>query len=412
MSETPARPEEAPTQDQTHAVHDRPPAPTEHQPASATRAPEPVPAPQPAKDRPFRRGFGLGFGASLGVGVVVTVLSIISSLIAAATLFSLAGAMKNANTASVQPLKTVWGAQTAKHTLRQIDISGTILTDPSEGSLFVQGTYGYEVADMIDKLGAGDADGLVLRLSTPGGTITGSKAIADAVKRYQDRTGKKVFAFVSGLSASGGVYSMAGADKIVADYGSMVGSIGVLFGPFVEYKDVKAIEGGLAGGGVTTTGGIKEYYLTQGRGKDVGNPFRAMTDEERKLFTAGLAGEYDAFVNHVSTNRKIPAQTIKDVLGAHLFSGQQAIQNHLIDAVMGRDDAYRAAADLAGVAAADTKVVTAERPGPLASLLGADSRVFGQAPALAAGAKPSARVCGASPTVLVYSGSLASACNG
>lgn len=405
MSETPARPEDAPTQDQTPAP------PIEHQGAPAPRVVEPA-AVAPGKDRPFRRGFGLGFGASLGVGVVVTVLSIIGSLIAGAMLFALAGAMKNANTATVQPLKTVWGAQTAKHTLRQIDISGTILTDPSEGSLFVQGTYGYEVADMIDKLGAADADGLVLRLSTPGGTITGSKAIADAVKRYRDRTGKKVFAFVSGLSASGGVYSMAGADKIVADYGSMVGSIGVLFGPFVEYKDVKAIEGGLAGGGVTTTGGIKEYYLTQGRGKDVGNPFRAMTDEERKLFTAGLSGEYDAFVNHVSTNRKIPAQTIKDVLGAHLFSGQQAVQNHLIDAVMGRDDAYRAAADLAGVAAADTKVVTAEKPGPLASLLGADSRVFGQAPAIAAGAKPSARVCGASPTVLVYSGSLASACNG
>ena len=70
------------------------------------------------------------------------------------------------------------------------------------------------------------------------------------MRRCLDATGKPVVAYVSGISASGGMYAMAGADEIYADHGTLIGSIGVIFGPFVTYNDVRAIDGGILGGGV------------------------------------------------------------------------------------------------------------------------------------------------------------------
>ena len=135
-------------------------------------------------------------------------------------------------TASSSPVtETVWGEATPTSRLIAVPVTGVILGGASDGATFGGSTYGYEVADTIDALEADDADGLILELNTPGGTIYGSRAIADAVERYQERTGHQVMAHVQGMSASGGVYAMAGADQIVADHGSLVGSIGVVMGP-------------------------------------------------------------------------------------------------------------------------------------------------------------------------------------
>ena len=162
-----------------------------------------------------------------------------------------------------------------------------ILADSGDGSTLTGGTYGYEIASQLDALKSEDAAGLLLLVNTPGGSINGSKAMADAIERYQQRTGKKVVVHVQGMSASGGMYAMAGADEIIADYGSLIGSIGVIFGPFEQYKDVKATTGTLFTEGYVTTGGIEYGYLTEGKDKDFGNPFREMRAEERAVLQAG-----------------------------------------------------------------------------------------------------------------------------
>jgi protease IV len=370
----------------------------------------PARAPQMARPvrppGPFRRGFGLGAGAGAGAGlsvlVVGTVLSLVTGLILAGV-----GLAVSANP-SDPAVVTVWGSPSATKTLRAVDVKGPILTDVDGGALLSGGTYGYEVARMIDNLDADDAEALVLRISTPGGTITGSKAIADAIDRYKQRTNQLVFAHVQGLSASGGMYAMAGADDIRADHGSLLGSIGVIFGPFARYRDVTAIDGGLFGGGVTTSGGIEQFYLTQGRGKDVGNPYRDFTAEERAILTTGLENEYAAFVRHVSVNRGIPAEAVRDDLGAHLYDNATAEQKQLIDGTMGVDEAYRHFATAAGLDPASTRVVAATRPSALLSLLGSERRVPGQALPVeqVPGVRPitAAALCGPGTTVLVYSG--------
>ncbi|PID53539.1 MAG: signal peptide peptidase SppA, 36K type [Micrococcales bacterium] len=374
----------------------------------------PAPVTPPRERGGFRRGFGLGAGAGLGAGLMLLILGVVGALISGLMFVGLAGAAANTNTAENQPIDHVWGEEGATSTLRVVEVNGPILGSKGDGAGLDIGTYGYEVADMIDELDKDDTDGLILELNTPGGTIYGSRAIADAVSRYQDRTGRKVMAYVRGMSASGGMYAMAGADEVIADHGTFVGSIGVIAGPFQRYRDVTAIDGTLLTPGITTKGGIERQYLSKGKGKDFGDPFRDMTAEEKATFMAGLDDEYNAFVNHVSRGRDISAQVIKDDLGAYIFGAKQAKQKGLIDEELGREEAYRHAAELNELNPSDTKVVKARTPGFLQQLLGAESRVFGSAPAVVPQEGQPARVtsviCVGEPLVLAYHGDLADAC--
>jgi protease-4 len=351
----------------------------------------------------------VGLGASLGAGIGLAIVGVGSTVVLVLALVGLASGAGDADT-SAPVTETVWGQETAEGRLLSIPVTGVILGGESDGATFGGSTYGYEIADTIDDLDAGDADGLILEMNTPGGTIYGSRAIADAVERYQERTGHQVMAHVQGLSASGGVYAMAGADQIVADHGSLVGSIGVVMGPFQRFRDVTGIPGTLLEPGVTTEGGITEEYVSRGRGKDLGNPYRDMTPEERAVLGRGLDREYAEFVEWVSSARGIPAQTVVDELGAFVFDGQTAVDLGLVDRVLGREEAYRHAAEMNDVDPDDTRVDRVTGPGLLESLLSAHSPAGG--PAATAPEPGLSTVCTGAPLVLAFHGELSAACTG
>lgn len=344
------------------------PPPRPYAPAVANRTPG------------FRSGFGLGTGIGLGLMLGAVVLSIVSGLFAIAVAGILVrGITPDGASTSLSPL---WGAAGAKGRLRAITVSGTILTSPGEGGLLASGTYGYEIAQQLDELTADDAAGVVLLINSPGGSVTGSRAISDAVERYRTRTGLPVLVHVEGMSASGGVYSMVSATEITADHGSMIGSIGVVLGPLKEYRDVVAVGSTLTTPGVTTTGGITQRYVTAGTGKDIGNPYRPATEEEIATLQTMVDGEYNHFVQHVSKNRNIPEETIRG-FGAAVYNADDAVSKGLIDRVMGREEFFRHAATTAGLDPDDTVVETVRAPSALESLLGAE-RAWGVSPALRA----------------------------
>lgn len=187
-------------------------------------------------------------------------------------------------------------------------------------------------------------------------------------------TGKPVIAFVEGLAASGGVWAIVGANKIYADYGSLVGSIGILGPTLSFYNQPIATQGGLFGGGVTTRSGIEQVVISAGRGKDLGNPFRRPSPEEIQLLKSGVETEYKNFVNHVATTRKIKPEVIRNQMGAMIFDNQQAQKFGLIDGTLGQKAALEQLAIEAKVAG-NFQVV---QPQPTASpilrqLLGAQS---------------------------------------
>ncbi|MFT3832962.1 MAG: S49 family peptidase [Micropruina sp.] len=403
---------------------DQSPTPASHEGAAPMPAQQPptVPQPQlqpvfapppPPRERSFRRGFGLGAGAGLGAGGMLLVLGIVGSLVTA-LIYGAALAAVASNTAGprIAGLETVWGASSATpaQTVLAIPIEGPIMADGGDGFALTTSTLGYEIARTLDELKSEDAAGVVLLMNTPGGTINGSRAIADAVERYQSRTGKKVVAYVRGMSASGGMYAMAGADKIIADHGSLIGSIGVIFGPFVRYKNVVGTSGSIVESGVTTTGGITQEYLTQGTGKDFGNPFRDMTPQERERMMAGLANEYDAFVDWVSKQRGIPAATIKDDLGAYIYDGRTAIAKKLIDAQLGPDEAFRDAVQLMGLDAATARVAQRKAATALEQLLGASSRIYGYQVVAPQGTRASSLICAGAPQPLLWHGPVTAIC--
>ena len=366
-------------------------------------------APPQAEKGGFKRGFGTGVGVGLGLMAGFVVLSIVGGLFALISLGMLLSSITKDGAST--SLERVWGTEGASGHLRAIRISGTIMTDADDGALLSSGTYGYEVADQLDSLKTDQADGVVLLVNTPGGTITGSKAIADAITRYRERTGKPVLVHVEGSSTSGGVYSTATANEIIADHGSMIGSIGVILGPLPRYKDVVATGSTLLQQGITTTGGISQEYITAGSGKDLNNPYRDLTEQERQRLQAMVDDDYEIFVAEVAAGRKLDPQRIRNELGAGIFSARQAVNVGLADAVMGRDEFFRHAATAAGLDPDKTVVERVAEPTGLSSLFGA-KRAWGTSlPLSALGEKAvaSASLCSVTAPI-AYAGDLSGVC--
>ncbi|MPY94168.1 MAG: S49 family peptidase [Acidimicrobiia bacterium] len=269
----------------------------------------------------------------------------------------------------------VAGARGNGNHLLAVPVRGLILGEEQERGLFAPTdvTYGYEVQRELE-LAAEDnsVKGVILELDTPGGTIYGSRAIADAVATYRERTGRPVLAWVSGLAASGGMYAMSGASTILADHGTLVGSIGVIFGPITHYDQVVATDGGILGGGVETRNGITEEYITAGRGKDLGNPYRPMTEEERATLQQGVDRSYGDFVATVAEGRDLDRSAIVEQIGALVYDEATAVDLGLVDEVANRRTTYDRAAELAGLRPGNWQVKRVDRDsGSLLDALGA-----------------------------------------
>lgn len=248
----------------------------------------------------------------------------------------------------------VSGQKDSKNRLLYLTIEGVILgSAPSYigSTLGIPGvTFGYGVQDVLQEAARDPSvRGVLLHMQTPGGTIYGSSAIFDGVKAYQQATGRPVLAYIEGLSASGGVMAMVGANGVYADRGSLIGSIGILGPNWLYYNKPVATQGGILGGGVSTQDGIERTIVYAGRGKDLGNPYRRATPEELKVLQNGVDIEYAAFVKHVAENRKIDENRIRDEMGAQIFDNKTAQEYGLIDGTLNRDDSIRKLAELAGV---------------------------------------------------------------
>lgn len=274
----------------------------------------------------------------------------------------------------VRSLTHVGGDLESENKLLVLDLTGVILGTPpypvQDSYIYsmYDVTFGYQLRDQI--LAAADDEtirGILIHTRTPGGTIFGSMAIHEGITRYREETGKPVVVWVEGMSASGGVYSTAAASAIYAAPGSAIGSIGVIGGSQIYYNKPTAFQSGLFDSGVVTEEGIEVSYMHAGRGKDAGNPFRRMTEEERDIRQKGLDRSYADFVNHVSKGRGIEPSKIVDELGAHIYGNVQATRYGLIDATLSLEGAWDALALLAGVEGGDFSVV--RRSPPKQSLL-------------------------------------------
>lgn len=270
----------------------------------------------------------------------------------------------------------VAGEKSSSNELLSIPVSGVILGEPEPVDDWLTGissgiTYGYQVKEQLQKAANDDSiKGIFLYVNSPGGTIFGSNAILEGVAEYKRKTGKPVVAFVSGMAASGGYWASLAADTIIADTGTTIGSIGVIFGPFKYYDQVVSEDGGILLGGVVTENGIQTTYITGGKYKDLGNPYRQLTQEELDTMQNMVNVSYAQFVTKVSEHRGIAEDVITNQVGALIYSEQQAQQLDLIDAVGSKELAYTVLAQRANLGS-DFKVTRLQQePTFLGTLLG------------------------------------------
>jgi protease-4 len=183
---------------------------------------------------------------------------------------------------------------------------------------------------------------IVLRIDSPGGAVGASQEIYTEVKRTSEV--KPVVASMGSMGASGGYYAALGADNIIANPGTMTGSIGVI----VKFPNLESLFEKI---------GYKSEVIKSGPLKDVGASNRPLSDEERNLMQDLIDNVYTQFVRDIAASRSMPEETIYDLADGRIYSGEQALEVGLIDSLGNFTDAIALAADLGGLDTKDPQLI-------------------------------------------------------
>ncbi|HVN38445.1 MAG TPA: signal peptide peptidase SppA [Myxococcota bacterium] len=249
-----------------------------------------------------------------------------------------------------QPLMetTVEGEGSAKILLLQID---GVLTDEPESSW-----YGLRrespvarVREELDRARRDDSiDALLLRIDTPGGTVTASDLLYQEILRFKQERSVPVVAQLMGMATSGGYYVAMSADTVIAHPTTVTGSIGVIFA-------------GVNLSGLMAKYGVADQTITSGPFKDAGSPLRPMRPDERAQLQSVIDDMYQRFLDVVRRGRPALApEEVSRLADGRIYSAQQALANGLVDRIGDVEDAVELARTRAGVEQA--RVVTYHRP--------------------------------------------------
>ncbi|MBT9448187.1 MAG: hypothetical protein BA868_02470 [Desulfobacterales bacterium C00003106] len=175
---------------------------------------------------------------------------------------------------------------------------------------------------------------IVLRIDSPGGAVAPSQEIYDEVARTVPL--KKVVVSMGSVAASGGYYIAAAADHIMANPGTITGSIGVV----MEFPNIEELVKKI---------GFNTEVIKSGSYKDIGSPLRKMSSSERELLQGVIDSVYHQFVNAVAHSRQIPVEKVTAIADGRIFSGEQAKEIGLVDSLGGLEDAVAMAGKAGGI---------------------------------------------------------------
>jgi protease IV len=199
---------------------------------------------------------------------------------------------------------------------------------------------------------------IVVRINSPGGGVAPSQEIYSAIRRIRKETGKPVVASIESVGASGGYYVAAACDSIVANPGSLTGSIGVI----AQWLNVEEL---------MKWARLRPETLTSGAMKDAGSPFRPLTDEEKEYFQALIGELHGQFVGAIAEGRKgkLSLEEITLLADGRVFTGEQARRLKLVDQTGSLQDAVRLAGRLAGIKGEPSVIYPRRREAGLLELL-------------------------------------------
>jgi protease IV len=209
--------------------------------------------------------------------------------------------------------------------------------DNKVGIVKVEGFIGdtREVVEQLNQFGKDDAiKAVVLRIDSPGGGVASSQEIYAAVSELKKK--KKVIASMGSLAASGGYMVACATDKIVANPGTMTGSISAV----MHFANVEELLKKL---------GLKASTVKSGKFKDIGSPIREMTTEEKALIQELVDDIYDQFLDMVARDRNIPKENLRKIADGRIFTGRQALKLGLVDYLGDMGYAVTLAGEMSGI---------------------------------------------------------------
>ncbi|MGQ9508460.1 MAG: signal peptide peptidase SppA [Thermodesulfobacteriota bacterium] len=191
------------------------------------------------------------------------------------------------------------------------------------------------IIDELQKYGEDDGvKAIVLRIDSPGGGVGPSQEIYREVTKVRSK--KKVVTSMGSVAASGGYYIACASDLIVANPGTITGSIGVLM-EFTNFEELlKKI-------------GIKGVVVKSGEHKDLGSPLREMTPEEKRILQSVIDNVHQQFIQAVAEGRKLDKERVAQMADGRILTGEQAKQLGLVDKMGNLQDAIDAASKLVGI---------------------------------------------------------------
>jgi protease-4 len=201
---------------------------------------------------------------------------------------------------------------------------------------------------------------ILLRIDSPGGGVAASQEISDQVRWLKQEKNKKVVVSMGSVAASGGYYIACAADKIIANPGTVTGSIGVI-AEWVNYANL------------LKWAQLEPEVIKSGEFKDVGSPTRPLTAKEREYLQGLINQMFAQFVNAVTEGRKDAGLTREQVLklaDGRVYTGEEALREKLVDGLGNYDKALKTTAELVGIRG-EPQVVTPPKPrrGSLLDLL-------------------------------------------
>jgi protease-4 len=177
---------------------------------------------------------------------------------------------------------------------------------------------------------------IILRINSPGGTIGASQEIYLELKRFKEKTGKKLVCSIENVGASGAYYVSLACDKVIALPGSIVGSIGVISFFFTVEDLLKYLK-------------VKPYIVKSGKFKDTGSPFRQPNEQDMKYLEDIVVKLFQQFKKDVVEVRPALKDKIDEIADGRVFTGKEALELGLIDYIGTFSDAVTVAKELAGI---------------------------------------------------------------
>ena len=177
---------------------------------------------------------------------------------------------------------------------------------------------------------------IILRIDSPGGGVGPAQEIHREILKFKLKSKKKVVTSMGSVAASGGYYIACASDLIIANPGTITGSIGVL----MEFTNIEELFKKI---------GIKGVVLKSGEHKDIGSPFREMTPEEKRIIQEVIDNVHRQFVQAVAEGRKMDREKVMQIADGRILTGEQAKQIGLVDQIGNLQDAIDIVAKMVGI---------------------------------------------------------------